>query len=333
MRPNRGRMDPAVRSLYMGHYQATLRVVSRSSCTIDGIVGIALSKSDPVRSAKSLIKGWFQVFGITPMRRFPFVRRARPFIGRRPISDYLGRRLAARVDLMATEGPVPEGELFKIWSSRPGAHKWYHYFSTYEEVISPYKNRPIALLEIGINMGASLNMWREYLHKDSTVVGIDIAPECARFEDVPSKLYCRIGDQSDPDFLQEVIDEFGPFDIILDDGSHLVSHMIASFNHLFPAGLKDPGVYLVEDTHSNFWTTYRDQEYSFVDFARDLVDLMHEHYAATNSELDFRLKHPQRKRRISVSVATRDIEEIRFKDSLVILFKRARSGLPISSLL
>jgi hypothetical protein len=50
----------------------------------------------------------------------------------------------------------------------------------------------------------------------------------------------RIGSQADPEFLRRVVREFGPFDLIIDDGSHHSSHIIATFNHLFDAGLKDP---------------------------------------------------------------------------------------------
>jgi hypothetical protein len=41
-------------------------------------------------------------------------------------------------------------------------------------------------------------------------------------------------------------------DFILDDGSHIMSHQITSFETLFP-WLKDGGVYACEDTHTSIW--------------------------------------------------------------------------------
>ena len=57
--------------------------------------------------------------------------------------------------------------------------------------------------------------------------------------------YC---DQSDEKFLQELVDEYGEFDVIIDDGSHHVAHVNKTFQYLYPKMSKD-GVYLVEDTH------------------------------------------------------------------------------------
>ena len=41
------------------------------------------------------------------------------------------------------------------------------------------------------------------------------------------------GDQSDHNFLTEVVEKFKNFDVIIDDGSHVSKHIIASFNFLF----------------------------------------------------------------------------------------------------
>ena len=44
---------------------------------------------------------------------------------------------------------------------------------------------------------------------------------------------CRV-DQGDEQFLDSMAREPVPFDIIIDDGSHMSHHVIASFNALFP---------------------------------------------------------------------------------------------------
>ena len=43
------------------------------------------------------------------------------------------------------------------------------------------------------------------------------------------------GDQSDPKFLERLARTYGPFDVVIDDGSHIGRHTIATFEGLWPA--------------------------------------------------------------------------------------------------
>lgn len=218
--------------------------------------------------------------------------------------------------------------IYKYWTDLPFGHKFLHYFPVYQEVIEYFRDQPIRMLEIGVQNGASVRMWRHMLHKGSTVVGIDIDESCARFESAKENLFIRIGDQSDPLFLERVCEEFGPFDFILDDGSHMCSHMIASFNCLYLDHLRNCGIYFAEDAQANYWQYWRDQSYSFVDLAKDLVDYMHAHYK--KGDLDsFMVGHPARKSSLSVPKICTQIKEIRFRDSLVLIYKGAIAHLPI----
>ena len=106
--------------------------------------------------------------------------------------------------------------------------------------------------------------------------------------------------------------------------------MIASFNHLFADGLSDDGIYVVEDTHSNYWQWGRDTETSFVDLAKHMVDLMHHHYTIGVDELCFRLGSDDRIQGFEVPRLTSLIREVRFLDSMVVLFKDANRAVPIS---
>jgi hypothetical protein len=101
---------------------------------------------------------------------------------------------------------------------------------------------------------------------------LDINPACKEFED--EQVFVRIGDQSDPGFLQSVIDEFGAFDIVLDDGSHMMPHVKASFDYLYPRMSKN-GVYMVEDMHTAYWEEYGGglkSQASFVERFKDFID-------------------------------------------------------------
>lgn len=222
----------------------------------------------------------------------------------------------------------PAQDLYQVWRTIPGGHKWWHYFRVYENIIGPFRSEPIRLLEVGVYKGGSLAMWRKYLHPASVIVGLDIDGACAQHDRPTEKVHVRIGDQSDEAFLRGVVEEFGPFDVIIDDGSHVCSHMIKTFDYLFLHGLADRGVYIAEDTHSNFWPGYRDQRYSFIDLCKDLVDLSHGHYFEHRGLDAFTLDSPQRLKEISMSRIGAQIEEIRFLDSVVVIQRNANRRLP-----
>lgn len=128
--------------------------------------------------------------------------------------------------------------------------KWEHYFPAYEENFSSYRNKDFVFLEIGVAAGGSLQMWRKYFGPLATIVGIDINPECKEHEEPGINI--RIGDQSDHNFLKSIIDEFGIPQIVLDDGSHHVSHINSSFDFLYPL-LPANSIYMVEDLHTAYW--------------------------------------------------------------------------------
>ena len=149
--------------------------------------------------------------------------------------------------------------------------KWKHYFPIYEKHFGPIRNKPIKILEIGILNGGSLEMWRYYF-PEATIVGIDINPVCKEHEQ--EGINVRIGDQTDENFLQSLIDEFGDFDLIIDDGSHHVNHVNKTFQFLFTK-LANGGIYFIEDTHAAYWTSHGGSItalQSINNVAKDLID-------------------------------------------------------------
>jgi hypothetical protein len=170
-------------------------------------------------------------------------------------------------------------------------HKWNHYFPIYERHFSPWRDLPLTFIEIGVEGGGSLQMWRRYFGPKATIIGLDINPACATHDG--EGVAVRIGDQSDPTFLQSVIDEFGAPDVVLDDGSHIMAHIKASFEFLYPR-LSPKGVYMVEDLHTAYWPQYGgglEQPDSFVNIARDLTNQLNAAYALGAVEPDFHTRH------------------------------------------
>ena len=221
--------------------------------------------------------------------------------------------------------------LYQVWRTMSGGHKWSQYFPIYREVFGPLAKNPNRILEIGVFHGASLELWKRYFsHPDTLVVGIDIDPNCAQFDAPNERKHVRIGSQTDAEFLRTVISEFGPFDLIIDDGSHISSHVIETFNHLFATGLKDTGIYFVEDLHAVYWPGWRDSRKTFFDVCAELVEHMHAHYRIPQAAINFFNSSPSdnRLRSIEVPKITTMIKEIRFFDSIVAIYKVRQPFVP-----
>lgn len=151
-------------------------------------------------------------------------------------------------------------------------HKWDHYFDIYERHFGRFRGAAPRVLEIGVSHGGSLQMWRHYFGRRAVIVGIDIDERTAS---LPERgIHVHIGDQSDPAFLNSLIERYGQFDIVIDDGSHLPVHQIASLEFLWPQ-LSDGGVYLVEDLATSYWPEYGGglgEPSSFIEYAKRLID-------------------------------------------------------------
>lgn len=138
----------------------------------------------------------------------------------------------------------------------------------YDAHFQTLRNQPVTLLEIGIGGwddakgyadsakgGESLRMWKAYFPK-GRIYGIDIEDKRPHEE---KRIKTFQGSQDDADFLEKVIAETGPPDIIVDDGSHFTDHIIKSFEILFPL-LKSGGIYAIEDLQTSYWTEYNGSE-------------------------------------------------------------------------
>jgi SAM-dependent methyltransferase len=148
------------------------------------------------------------------------------------------------------------------------------YTRQYALYLSHLRHTPVRLLEVGIGEGASLKMWEAYFPQGE-IFGIDITPECRQFENSRTKVF--IGDQGDRHFLRSVLDKIGgPLDVIVDDGSHRMSHHRLTFEELFPA-LKPGGVYVIEDLHTAYMAGYEGgylARNSTIEYLKGFVDEM-----------------------------------------------------------
>lgn len=169
-------------------------------------------------------------------------------------------------------------EFFPRRGAKP-THKWTHYIPIYERHLERYLNRPLTLVEIGCGGGGSLQMWKRWLGPHAQIVGVDIDERCKDFEE--AQITVRIGDQSDTHFLAALADEFGPIDVVIDDGSHVMDHVRTTFDFLYPLVDRN-GVYIVEDLHTAYWKRYGggvDEPANFFNRVRELMDELHAPHA------------------------------------------------------
>lgn len=150
--------------------------------------------------------------------------------------------------------------------------KWKHYFPIYERHFKDFVYKPVTFIEIGCGLGGSLQMWKRYFGPHARIIGVDINPECKKFEE--DQIEVHIGPQQDCQFLERLIDEVGTPDIVLDDGSHVMSHVIASFQYLYPR-LPKSGVYMVEDLHTAYFAEFEGglrKPTTFIELCKNLID-------------------------------------------------------------
>ena len=195
-------------------------------------------------------------------------------------------------------------------------NKWVHYLSVYERYFRPFRDRRIVFLEIGTGQGGSSQMWKHYFGPAAQIVSVDIREECLAFAD--EQVSVRIGDQSDPAFLQSIVSEFGYPDIVLDDGSHQAPHISATFDFLYPRMPRD-ALYVVEDTHTSYWPNWEGglgRAGTFIERMKVLVDELHAGNPHHKTETETGEDLPAS----DISKLTRAVH---FYDSIVVLEKGA----------
>lgn len=233
--------------------------------------------------------------------------------------------LTTEVDWPASDDPIPPSDMAALYEQTWFTHKFAHYIPLYEQLFSRFRSgvqrHPVKMCEIGVARGGSLRLWQRYFPEGSTVVGIDADRRCLIADDPPG-VNVRIGDQADAGFLASVVEEFGPFDVILDDGSHQPRPTTTAFEFLFPHGLADGGVYVVEDLFSCYMGNPAHP--TFMDAVKGLLDVMHAHYARVVPAMSdaFEVGNPRRAAAVGVPWATTIIGSVQCFDGLVAIHRQ-----------
>ena len=125
------------------------------------------------------------------------------------------------------------------------------YIEIYESYFAKLKDKSLTILELGIADGKSLLTWSDYF-KNSKIIGIDIHKIDLEEKKLNrNNIEVHQGSQSDSKFINEIINKYKQFDIIIDDGSHLAKDVKKSFELLF-SSLNDDGLYIIDDIQTSY---------------------------------------------------------------------------------
>jgi hypothetical protein len=202
---------------------------------------------------------------------------------------------------------------------------YHNYMEIYSMYFKEIKEKPLKFLEIGIFRGGSLFVWENYF-KHAEIHGLDSTFDYLAYKF--DRAICHKANQSNPEELLQVVKDCGGnFDIILDDGGHLMTEQIISFTTLFPH-LNSGGLYIIEDLHTSYWKEFggsgtrqypNSEGNTTITFLKSLIDSVNYVGAATG-----RANHIQDLSKIEefMDIYTRDILGIHFYDSICIIIKR-----------
>lgn len=208
---------------------------------------------------------------------------------------------------------MADGFLHRFFVNNGGKrlHKWLHYFDIYERHFERFRGTSPTVLEVGIAGGGSLAMWREYFGPGSTIVGIDVNPDCKQHEGEGIEVY--IGSQDDRELLDAIFLKHPVIDILIDDGSHIMSHVNSTFDAAYHR-ISPRGVYLVEDMHTSYWEKYEggvNREGTFMEVVKSRID---------------ELNAVHTKGVVPVTEFTRSTDFISIYDSVVVFEKRPQGA-------
>lgn len=144
----------------------------------------------------------------------------------------------------------------------------HNYTPYYHMLLGNRRDTATSILEIGVFKGASLLMWADYF-PSAKIHGIDISlpPELKH----PRVLLHKINQSNKADIVK-FAEKYAPFDLIVDDGSHMSEHQVCCLEWLFPF-LGNKGIYVIEDLETSHMKHYtKNAKISCVDYLKIQID-------------------------------------------------------------
>lgn len=125
----------------------------------------------------------------------------------------------------------------------------------YNDLFSRRKETVSSVLEIGVDHGQSILLWRDFF-MNAKIYGVDIDPAPAAIVAEPNRIAHYQLDaysQNGVSYLQQL--QFNGYDIIIDDGPHTLESMIFFLKNYINL-LAPKGILVLEDIIDTTWTPY-----------------------------------------------------------------------------
>ncbi|HUS99584.1 MAG TPA: hypothetical protein VMY59_04610 [Candidatus Thermoplasmatota archaeon] len=146
----------------------------------------------------------------------------------------------------------------------------------YELLFLPIHRELLKILEVGVFHGGGLE-WLSKYFLNSEIYGVDIELHSTKFP----IFKC---DQNDTNGLLEIVDEIGPFDIVIDDGCHYKKETANTFNVLWLY----TKMYVIED-----WIAHYFEGGKYYGMLDVVTDIMRRKKELRISEMRLILKDPK----------------------------------------
>jgi SAM-dependent methyltransferase len=237
-------------------------------------VGLVDVKQEPVQF-KLRESGDMRIVGVKPVETVPSATAVNNQFCTTPITESLSKSAPFPVPVVQAKPLASDApDLAELFYHHHGnkTSKWTHYLEVYQRYFAAYRDKACRILEIGVQNGGSLQLYQKYFTQAECIVGIDVDSQCKQVQD--GDIVVEIGSQADIGFLNSVCDKYGPFDIVIDDGSHIFSHQRITFETVFPR-MANVGVYIAEDLHTSYAPSFGggvDKVDSFITYCKSLID-------------------------------------------------------------
>lgn len=144
-------------------------------------------------------------------------------------------------------------EKYKEWTDKGPNGPYYikhNYTEIYGDLLRFHKDKNVDVLEIGVRHGGSTLMWKDYF-AFGMIHGIDIDTSTIQANLNHERIKIYKGDAYKENVGEDMF-KGQKFDVIIEDGSHTLPHLIKCLN-IYSKLLKDEGILILEDVKNMEW--------------------------------------------------------------------------------
>jgi len=201
--------------------------------------------------------------------------------------------------------------------------KWESYLRTYERLFAPMRDARINIVEIGVQNGGSLEVLSEYFRNAACIMGCDINPLCANLRYDDARISVIVGNANSQEVFTNVAAKAQPIDLLIDDGSHISSEVVAAFVNYFPL-VTPGGLYVVEDSHALYWENWGGgvlRGSSAQQLFKLLTDVVNYEHWSGDLSVNMLLSSFFRKDALPTFIAEGWVDSLEFLNSMIVIRK------------